>query len=299
MKKYLFTLFALATMAQASWAQGFYYDIWFDSNRGAMTHGTFVPGENELTLDLSGVNSAGLHFLNVIPYFEWGVMGQWRCIPFIMPEGWPHTTNAQAVEYWVTGYDSKPKRMAYSGTEIPLDIEISGMSYGLHFLNFRTFNEVGEAGPWKVIMFYLSNGRFDPEEMTYEYWIDSNEPQTGTGYFPGELPLKMDVSELTDGKHTFNFKAKNWFESYGELFSVKFDKKAITTGVAETEAPKQLSIRATDGVFIVESKTERDLAVYQANGVLVRKVHLSEGQTVISNLPKGIYMMEGLKLVLR
>lgn len=299
MKKYLFTLFALATMAQATWAQGFYYDIWFDSNRGAMTHGTFVPGENELTLDLSGVTSAGLHFLNVIPYFEWGVMGQWRCIPFIMPEGWPHTTNAQTVEYWVTGYDSHPTRMAYTGTEIPLNIDISGMSYGLHFLNFRTFNEAGEAGPWKVIMFYLSNGRFDPEEMTYEYWIDSNEPLTGTGYFPGELPLKLDVKDLSDGKHTFNFKAKNWFESYGELFSVKFDKAAISTGIDATTEAEQLSIRAADGVFVIDSNTRRQLAIYQPNGVLVRTVSLDEGQTVVSGLPAGIYLIEGLKFVLR
>ena len=298
MKKYLFTLFALATMAQASWAQGFYYDIWFDSNRGAMTHGTFTPGENELTLDLSGITSAGLHFLNVIPYFEWGVMGQWRCIPFIMPEGWPHTTEAKWMEYWVTGYDSKPKRLEYTGTELPLDIDISMMSYGLHFLNFRTFNEVGEAGPWKVIMFYINNGIFDPEEMTYEYWIDSNEPLTGTGYFPGELPLQMDVSDLSDGKHTFNFKAKNWFESYGEVFSVTFDKKAISTGITETAPAQRLSIRVMDGMMVIESSGERELPIYQANGVLVRTLHLTEGQNIVNDLLPGIYVMEGLKFVL-
>lgn len=299
MKKYLFTLFALATMAQASWAQGFYYDIWFDSNRGAMTHGTFTPGENELTLDLSGVKSAGLHFLNVIPYFEWGVMGQWRCIPFIMPEGWPHPTDAKWMEYWVTGYDSKPKRMNYTGTEVPLDIDISGMSYGLHFLNFRTFNEVGEAGPWKVIMFYLHNGIFNSEEMTYEYWIDNNDPVTGQGYFPGELPISIDVNDLSVGKHTFNFKAKNWFESYGELFSVTFEKFDIATDITETAPSQHLSVRVSDGLFVIDSNAERDIRIYSVDGKLVGLYHLVVGQNIINNLEPGIYVIEGLKLILR
>lgn len=299
MKKYLFTLFALAAMAQAGWAQGFYYDIWLDSRRDVMTHGTFAPGENDLTLDMSVVKTGGLHFLNVIPYFEWGDMGVWKCIPFIVPEGWPHTTNASTVEYWVTGYDSHPKRMEYTGTEIPLDIDISGMSYGLHFLNFRCFNEVGEAGPWKVIMFYISNGIYDPEEMTYEYWIDSQEALTGTGYFPGELPLQLDVKDLSDGKHTFYFKAKNWFETYGELFSVKFDKAAITTGIDAATEPTQLSIRATDGVFAIESNTERDITIYQPNGASVAVRHLTVGQNIISNLPSGVYIIEGMKFLLK
>lgn len=224
MKKFVFTLFAFVTLSQTTWAQGFIYDIWIDDRSDAMVHGMFTPGENELTLDLSAVTAAGLHFLNIIPYYEWGEMGQWKCIPFYMPEGWPHTTNAKWIEYWVTGYDREPKRVEYTGTEIPFDISVVNMSYGLHFLNVRAFNEVGEPGPWKQIMFYISNGLYDSEVMDYEYWIDDQEEHvTATGFFPISMPLNIDVSSLSVGKHTFYFKAKNGMGGEGPQFSLEFE----------------------------------------------------------------------------
>ncbi len=224
MKRRLILLLALTAAWQVNRAQGYYYNIWFDSNRGSMEKGMFTPGENELTLDLSGVPSAGLHFLNIIPYFEWGDMGVWKCIPFIMPEGWPYTADAKEVEYWVTAYDTKPKRKAFTEEALSLDIDISKMSCGLHFLNYRIFNEVGEAGPWKIIMFYIDNGVFGEEEVEYEYWIDSDEDVaiTGKSVAPGTLDLNIDPSNLSDGTHTFNFKAKNLLGTYGELFTTTF-----------------------------------------------------------------------------
>lgn len=243
---FLFSLFAYLSMSQAIWAQGYCYDIWFDNHRDAMMHGMFTPGENELTLDLSAITSPGLHFLNIIPYFEWGVRGQWKCIPFLMPEGWPHTTDAKWVEYWVTAYDSKPKRLEYTGKEILLDIDISKMSYGLHFLNFRAFNEAGEAGPWKQIMFYISNGICDPEYMGYEYWIDDMEHVEATGTFPNALPIDIDLKTLSPGIHTFYFRAKNWFGGYGEQFSMQFEKFAVG------DANGDRKVNITDAVGIVD-----------------------------------------------
>ena len=99
MKRCLFILYAFVAFFSAALAQGYDYDIWLDSRRDAMVHGKFTPGENTLTLDMSVVKTGGLHFLNVIPYYEWGEMGQWSCIPFIVPEGWPYTTNASFLAF--------------------------------------------------------------------------------------------------------------------------------------------------------------------------------------------------------
>ena len=206
MKKFLFTLFAFACIAQTTWAQGFYYDIWLDSRRDVMTHGTFTPGENELTLDLSVIKTAGLHFLNIIPYYEWGEMGKWSCIPIYMPEGWPHTTNACVLEYQVYGYHSKPTRIPYDGTAYQLDIDVSMMTPGLHFLNVRCYNKVGEAGPWKQIVFYISNYLFDREPLCYQYWIDEGEVQTSYDYYPGMVTFPVSLEGLKIGKHTFHYR---------------------------------------------------------------------------------------------
>ena len=72
MKRCLFILYAFVAFFSAALAQGYDYDIWLDSRRDAMVHGKFTPGENTLTLDMSVVKTGGLHFLNVIPYYEWG-----------------------------------------------------------------------------------------------------------------------------------------------------------------------------------------------------------------------------------
>lgn len=206
MKRCLFILYAFVAFFSAGLAQGYDYDIWLDSRRDAMVHGKFTPGENTLTLDMSVVKTGGLHFLNVIPYYEWGEMGQWSCIPFIVPEGWPYTTNASFLEYWVYGYDSKPKRIPYNGTVYQLDIDVSMMSPGLHFLNVRCFNEVGETGPWKQITFYISNFLFDKEPLCYQYWIDKGEVQTCHDYYPGMVSFPVSLEGLTMGKHSFSYR---------------------------------------------------------------------------------------------
>ena len=229
MNRFLFILYALVAMVNVSRAQGFYYDIWLDSRRDAMVHGRFVPGENSLTLDMSVVKTGGLHFLNIIPYYEWGEMGQWSCIPFIVPEGWPNTTNASFLEYMVYGYHSKPTRIPYNGTAYQLDIDVSMMSPGLHFLNVRCFNEVGEAGPWKQIVFYINNYAFDREPVTLQYWVDKGNPQIIRDYTPGEVTFMTNIDGLSMGEHTFNYRVcysddpDEEGAEFGNTVSVKFD----------------------------------------------------------------------------
>lgn len=293
-----FTLIILVVMCLSVKAQ-VYYERWIDSNRSAAEHGNLILGEQNVTVDASNIHWPGLHFLNIVPYDESGQMGVWKCIPFLMPEAWPSTTHGNLLEYWVTSYDAAPKRIAYESSATSLDIDISQMSYGLHFLNVRTLNKAGEAGAWRQIPFYISNFIFDPEELTYEYWIDNGEHSSGIGYFPGSINLKINTEGISYGQHTFNFKGANRFGIYGEVYSADFTLSDKPTGIDATTEVEQLSIRAADGVFVIDSNTHRQLAIYQPNGVLVRTVSLNEGQTVVSGLPAGIYLIEGLKLVLR
>lgn len=268
----------------------FYYDAWFDNNPNTMTHGKITPGENVLELDLSAVPYAGLHFLNIIPNNEWGERGQWRCIPFLMPEAWPNTSNAKWMEYWVTGYDSKPKRLEYTGTQVPLNIDISMMSYGLHFLNFRTFNEVGEPGPWKVIAFYISNGAFDREPMKYQYWIDKDEPQNGSDYTPGEIILTFSTENLQLGKHTFNYRVcysddPNAEDAeFGETVSVPFE---ITVLLGDVNSDGRVT--KTDGVMIIGHVLGDPLVPFDATAADVnedKKITITDAVQVMEMISK-------------
>ena len=293
MLRLFFVLMALAVGCLQGNAQ-FRYEQWIDGNRSSIQRGSLTLGEQTVTVDLNGMPYPGLHFLNILPYDESGETGVWRSIAFLVPECWPEVSEAVQMEYWVTGYDSRPRYKAYDGTAVALDIDASGyspglhflnyrtlnakgergawkviafmlpecwpdaseavqmeywvtgydshprymaydgtavtfdidisqMSYGLHFLNYRTMNEKGEYGAWKQIRFYVDNGIFDAEEIDFDYWIDDGNALTGKGMMPGIVTLQMDISGLEEGEHTFSFKARNSFGDYGNLFAVPFE----------------------------------------------------------------------------
>lgn len=195
--------FLLSALIAQGWAQGIYYERWVDNNRVDHQFGWLQEGEQTITADLSNVPSAGLHFLNILPYTDNGEPGKWSQIAFMMPEGWPGTSNAVTMEYWLSDNLGTLVRKEYTSGEQQFSIDISSMSYGLHFLNYRTFNERGEPGAWKKQAFYISNHAFDPEAVCYQYWIDDGEKHTVMSYTPGVEAFTISIEGLSEGKHTF------------------------------------------------------------------------------------------------
>lgn len=255
------------------WLPGFAqirYEQWMDGNRANAQWGNLIFGEQTLTVDVASMPYPGLHFLNILPYDESGEPGVWKCIAFLMPEYWLGTNNATQMEYWVAGYDKESTRMPYTGGELSFNIDISRLSYGLHFFNFRTINEEGEAGSWKQVLFYISNGLFDPEGINYEYWIDEQDAIISTGYYPGILPLEIDVDGLDPGIHTFNFRGQNWIGAYGETFSVQF----------EIEEP--------DDIEDINAESDAESVIYDLQGRRIERV-----------IRKGIYIINGKKMMMK
>lgn len=202
-------------------AQDVYYDIWIDDNLRLRQHEAYTGDGQSLALDVSNM-SPGLHFLNVIPYSSTGEQSAWKRIAFLMPEQWPGTTEGAYVEYWIDDSRQLRQHKAYAAGEQSFAMDISDMSAGLHFLNYRVFNSRGEAGAWKRIAFYISNNAFEKEDVGYEYWMDEGEHQTGLGAMPGMLPIQIDMEGLSVGKHTFYFRACNAAGKYGETYEVTF-----------------------------------------------------------------------------
>lgn len=205
MRQTLFILLLLAGIGHG-WAQGIYYERWIDNNHIDHQYGWLQEGEQTITADLTHIPSAGLHFLNIIPYTKNGEPGCWKVIAFLMPECWPGTTEAVTFEYWLSDNLGTLVRKSYTSGEHQFSIDISNMSYGLHFLNYRTFNERGEPGAWKKEAFYIANDAFDPVAVGYQYWIDNGEKKNGNGYTPSVISLTEDISQLAKGKHTFNYR---------------------------------------------------------------------------------------------
>ena len=280
-------------------SEGAMMEYWITGYQTKPTLKTYQSGDFTLNIDARNF-SPGIHFLNFRTMNSVGERGPWKCIAFMMPEGWPGTTDGKTVEYWVSAYDTKPTRKSFNTGELTFDIDVSRMSYGLHFLNVRSQNAKGEYGPWKQIPFYLSNGQWDAEEIEYEYWTDTNSPLTGTGAMPGNIMLNMDISNLEEGDHTFSFKAKNFTGTYGELFTTTFKIQAVATTIDQQCADSErLQVFSRDGLLIIDSSRPRDISIYSANGALVRHIRLQEGQNVVESLTPGVYIVEGLKMTVR
>ena len=149
-----------------------------------------------------------------------------------------------------------------------MSIDISQMSYGLHFFNYRTLNERGEGGAWKQVPFYINNGIFDDEFISYEYWIDDGEAIAATGVCPGILKLEIDMENLPVGMHTLYFRAKGWAEIFGETYSHTFEV-----------------VEDWDAISPVHDE-DKPFDVYTVDGRIVRRQ-----ATSLKGLPRGIYLV--------
>ena len=245
-----FLKFLLPAFIVQGWAQGIYYERWIDNNRVDHQFGWLQVGEQTITADLSNVPSAGLHFLNILPYTDNGEPGKWSQIAFMLPEGWPGTSNAVTMEYWLSDNLGTLVRKNYTSGEQQFSIDISGMSYGLHFLNYRTFNERGEPGAWKKQAFYISNHAFDPEPVCYQYWIDNSEKHTVKSYTPGVEAFNVGIEGLAECKHTFYYRvcysgdptASN--ATFSETVAVPFETVSqVTTIKGDVNGDGTLDVR--------------------------------------------------------
>ncbi len=221
--------------------------------------------------------SPGIHFLNYRTINSRGEGDAWQNIAFFMPEGWPSTDDGAFVEYWVSGYDQKNHIIPYTGSELNFNIDISQMSYGLHFFNYRTLNQLGEGGAWKQVLFYINNGIFDDELISYEYWID-NEPDTvlSTTVCPGIVQIEIDALNLTPGMHTLYFRAKSWAEIFGETYSCEFEILDDWDSITEVNYEDM-----PFDIYTIDGKTVR-------HQVTSRK-----------GLPKGVYIVNGRKEIVK
>jgi len=220
--------------------------------------------------------SPGMHFFNYRTLNARGEGDTWKIIPFLVPEGWPGTDEGAWIEYWVTSYDQHPHRMPFGGGEVKFDIDISQMSYGLHFFNYRTLNERGEGGAWKQIPFYINNGIFDDELISYEYWIDEQDAIKQTAVCPGIVQFDIDMAELPVGKHTLYFRARSWSELFGETYSYEFEVVEDWDAIAD--------------VYV----DDKPFDVFTMDGKMIR-----HQVTTLKGLPKGIYIVNGRKEVVK
>ena len=206
------------------------YEYWLDDDYSSKKTGTSNVSNPMLTIDISSLKS-GVHYFNFRAYNERGEYGNPVREMFYIPHANPNI-NAQLskAEYWLDDDYASKVTVETSNTEQAYTIDISHLGPGVHYFNYRAFDNEGNPGSWIRELFYLAHGEQTAasDKIDYEYWIDDNTANKVTGSGTGsEYMFSIDVAGLAPGKHTFNFRAKNVLDQWGDLFTQEF---VITDG---------------------------------------------------------------------
>lgn len=74
--------------------------------------------------------------------------------------------------------------------------------------------------------------------------------------------------------------------------------KDIASGVISS-TDDHLHIYGTVGAIIIESPSEATIRIYNVTGLLLRKAEVGEGTTRITDIPFGIYLVNGVKVIVK
>ena len=230
------------------------YEYWLDDDYSGKQTGTSNVSNPMLTIDISSLKS-GVHYFNFRAYNERGEYGNPVREMFYIPQANPNT-NAQLskAEYWLDDDYASKVTVENSNTEQAYTIDISQLGPGVHYFNYRAFDNEGNPGSWIREFFYLTYGEqtSTSDKIDYEYWIDDNTANKVTGSGTGsEYMFSIDVAGLAPGKHTFNFRAKNVLDQWGDVFTEEFE---ITDDVVLDENSTNLPDVAT-GVNVNVKRT--------------------------------------------
>lgn len=223
-ERYLFYVPQSFDLVPTSPIKGFEY--WIDDdyvgkkvdNSGSMNP-VFTIGIAEL--------ASGVHYFNCRAVNERGEYGNPVREMFYIPEEQTFDDATLAsYEYWIDDDYAHCVRGSSADAEQAFTVDVSQLASGVHYFNYLPIDNKGRRGHTARQMFYMANTT-DPsasEQITYEYWIDDDTSHKVKGKgTTGENTFRIDLSALDNGTHTFNFKAKNLLEQWGEQYSETFD----------------------------------------------------------------------------
>lgn len=270
-------LFYLLMLCSMTHAQDFSsFKCWIDSNYAGQVPVSGSSQHVSMSVPLDGLKE-GVHFFNFLAANNDGTQGNIYRSLFYIPTAEEVTVTGG--ECWID--DDYANRKVQLGNEDKQNvcIDISQLSAGVHFFNFRTINSDGGFGNIVRTLFYLPEEVMNTIEVVeYEYWLDEDVDNKVTGTdAKSEYAFTLDISTLKDGEHTFNFRVKNsaglWSEVYAETFTID---------------------TATDIDTLVQEGELVD--VFNLAGFLVKhRATLRE----IKQLPSGIFVIKGKKVLVQ
>ncbi len=186
------------------------YEYWLDADYGHRHTVATNSTDVEQSIDISSL-SEGIHYLNFRAEDGDGVSGLYHRYLFMVPASEMTDATVSGYEYWIDADYAHRVSSSVASTDITQSIDVSTLSSGIHYLNFRAKRTDGEPGLYYRYLFVVP----DKEEVTLQidqvkFWIDDDEQNSQTMKVEAgsEIAISMDISQLEAGStHTFNINA--------------------------------------------------------------------------------------------
>jgi len=195
-------------------------EYWFDADFAGRTAETLSSPANDAviskSLDVSALSN-GLHALNF--RFQ-DASGQWSCVQtdyfFKTTAIGAGTNNITATEYWFdtdfTGRTAETLSSPANDAVISKSLDVTALSNGLHALNYRFQDAVGQ---WSCVQtdYFMKTPTLGLDSnimVSFEYWIDTAFAARISGVTSplSNLTLidSVAVAYLTEGYHILNYR---------------------------------------------------------------------------------------------
>lgn len=208
-------------------------EYWFDQQFDSRTTETMTSDTWNSSIDISSLN-AGLHSIAFRVADSNGQFSSTAVKNFVLVPGTGTGDNSlQTYEYWFDqNFAGRKSGSIPASGVINIDEDISALDNGLHNIAMRVIDKNGIVSSVLVKNFMKVPQMDGSNELqTYEYWIDDAFDERTSGAVPegGVVNLDLDIVDLAQGLHTFNYLTR--------------DKAGVASGVVT----KQFFVKKVEG----------------------------------------------------
>ena len=225
LSRYLFYIRDNVDITTSSMTQ---YEYWLDNNYSGRTVVNGATEDIPLNVDISQLKP-GLHYFN---FRAQGKSGQWgglsRYLFYIREEADTTAASMTQYEYWLDKNYDERTIVKGNATDIPLNLDISGLKPGLHYFNVRAQGKSGQWGGLSRYLFYLREGSIQQQQLAnIEYWIDERQDVMIQQVTDSTVVIMVDISKMMSGTHTFYMEGVASNGSRGTLNAYEFNVESV------------------------------------------------------------------------
>ena len=213
MKRYILIILALMISVQIAFTQSVHYEYWIDNNYNEKEARSTSNRKIVINNDIGHLDP-GFHYLNFQTIDrKSNQRGAVSRILFLVSDV---ASTMKNYEYWFDNDHNNAKSASSSSFFKGIPINVSHLTAGLHYFNFRTQDVSGAWGGIARYLFMIQDGTNSIAKN--EYWFDDDydSRKTSSGYVP-TFNLPVDISHLKPGLHYFNFRTQSVSGSWGAL----------------------------------------------------------------------------------